>query len=284
MVKLVVAALSLYVAGVASAELKDLNCWKNKVNDVAQTKIECLNYDATGTIPIDQIDGTSGSLLTNLEALRLYRNKISGFIPTEVAKLTSLKVIAADTNKFSGYLPSEIGLLYKMTGMNLKANKISGTIPPEFGGKGYVAGPPEQNKISWTAFSISQNYVSGCIPEELKICENDGANSNCYLTPMWDDPPDGSNVNALKSCATAAPTTPAPTESPTMQPTDAPTTAAPTTAAPTTTPMCDWVNGYGLIGYGERRGHPDYADGVKRREKIYGKRKVCREIATPGAC
>jgi len=220
-------------------------------------------------------------------ACSLYLETLAGIIPTELGQLTSLKVVAADTNKFSGYLPTEIGLLYKMTGMNLKANKLSGTIPVEMGGYDYQKGPPEQNKISWTAYSISQNYFSGCIPDELRICENDGANSNCYLTPMYDDPPQGSNIHALTSCQTQAPTTPAPTTAPTENPTTAPTnspTETPTTAAPTTTPMCTWKDGYGLIGYGERKGDPDYADGVKRREKIYGKRKVCREIATPAGC
>lgn len=287
MLKLVAAALSLYAAGVTAAELKDLNCWKNKVGDTSQTKLECLNYNAEGTIPILELVQPASSLMSNLEALRLYRNKLSGIIPSEVGQLTSLKVLAADTNAFSGYMPTEIGLLYKMTGMNLKKNQLSGTIPPEYGGLGYVKGPPEQNKISWTAFSISQNYFSGCIPDELRICENDGANSNCYLTPMYDDPPDGTNIHAITSCQTNAPTTAAPTETPTENPTAAPTvnpTASPTTAAPTTTPLCKWTNGYGLIGYGEKKGNPDYADGVKRREKLYGKRKVCRAIQTPTYC
>jgi len=95
---------------------------------------------------------------------------------------------------------------------------------------------------------------------------------------------------------TGEPTTSQPTEAPTTsQPTEAPTTGEPTTAAPTTTPapttaaptattMCTWKDGWGLVGYGERKGNPDYADGVKRREKIYGERKVCREITTPSDC
>jgi len=255
----VAVALTLFVAGVDGADIATDACWTKVNTVVGYSQIACQDQSLTGWVPSNDL--VNPSVKTDLTSIKVYKNKLSGWIPTELGLLTRLKVYTDYRNMISGYLPSEIGSLTAMTEINIYKNKVSGTIPEQAGGD------PDNwpaAKIDWNNFVIMNNKFSGCIPMELTVCSDDlpnnSVNGYCSMSTQGAPGIDG-------NCGTLAPTS-----------------AAPTTSAPTTTPLCTWKDGYGLIGYGERKGNPDYSDGVKRREKLYGKRKVCREITTPSTC
>jgi len=244
----VAVALTLFVAGVDGADIATDTCW-TKVNTVAgYSQIACQDQSLTGWVPSNDL--INPSVKTDLTSIKVYKNKLSGWIPTELGELTRLKVYTDYRNMISGYLPSEIGSLTAMTEINIYKNKVSGTIPEQAGGD------PDNwpaAKIDWNNFVIMNNKFSGCIPMELTVCSdslpNNSVNGYCSMSTQGAPGIDG-------NCGTLAPTS-----------------AAPTTSAPTTIPICEW----GVVGRAARKGDPVYSDGVKRRKKIIG----CKIASVP---
>jgi len=234
-------ALALFATGAEGAEISTDACWTKVNTVVGYSQIACQDQSLTGWVPSNDL--VNPSVKTDLTSIKVYKNKLSGWIPTELGMLTRLKVYTDYRNMISGYLPSEIGALTAMTEINIYKNKVSGTIPEQAGGD------PDNwpaAKIDWNNFVIMNNKFSGCIPMELTVCSDDlpnnSVNGYCSMSTQGAPGIDG-------NCGTLAPTS-----------------AAPTTAAPTSIPVCEW----GVIGRGPRKGNPVYSDGVKRRKKIIG--------------
>jgi len=233
-------ALTLFVAGAEGAEISTDTCWTKVNTVVGYSQIACQDMGLTGWVPSQDLINPTKNVLTSI---KVYKNKLSGWIPTELGMLTRLKVYTDYRNEISGYLPSEIGVLTAMTEINIYKNKVSGTIPEQAGGD------PDNwpaAKIDWNNFVIMNNKFSGCIPMELTVCSDDlpnnSVNGYCSMSTQGSPGIDG-------NCGTLAPTS-----------------AAPTTSAPTSIPVCEW----GVIRRGPRKGNPAYSDGVKRRKKIMG--------------
>jgi len=204
--KLAVALCALSFLGSANAVLIwDDNCWIKVNTIVGYSQIECQDKALTGFTP--GIDLVTPSAKTDLISIKIYKNALSGLMPTQIGELTKLKAYVDYRNQISGFLPSQIGLVTTFTELNLYKNKVSGTIPTEAGGH-YTIGGDESGKINWNNFVIMNNKFSGCIPQELTVCSDDlpnnSVNGYCSMSTQGSPGIDG-------NCATDAPTT-APTE------------------------------------------------------------------------
>ncbi len=68
---------------------------------------------------------------TNLEALNLSSNQLTGALPAEIRLLKNLKVLNASNNQMTG-VPAEIGQLSKLEVLDLSNNQLTG-LPNELG-------------------------------------------------------------------------------------------------------------------------------------------------------
>lgn len=206
----------LGLSGLAYANANAISsapCW-NSGDGESIGAIACQDKTLEGWIPENDLISPPK---TDLTQIKVYKNKLSGWIPTGLGLLSRLKVYTDYRNEISGYLPSEIGVLTAMTELNIYKNKVSGTIPETAGGdpNNWPAA-----KIDWNNFVIMNNKFSGCFPLELTVCSdslpNNSVNGYCSASTQGSPGMDG-------NCGTVAPTT-----------------AAPTTSAPTSIPMCSW--------------------------------------------
>eukprot|EP00339_Tiarina_fusa_P004749 CAMPEP_0117029652 /NCGR_PEP_ID=MMETSP0472-20121206/21453_1 /TAXON_ID=693140 ORGANISM="Tiarina fusus, Strain LIS" /NCGR_SAMPLE_ID=MMETSP0472 /ASSEMBLY_ACC=CAM_ASM_000603 /LENGTH=499 /DNA_ID=CAMNT_0004737477 /DNA_START=74 /DNA_END=1573 /DNA_ORIENTATION=- len=69
--------------------------------------------------------------LTNLFALWLDNNDVTGTIPTEVGLLTNLASISITNSSLAGSIPSQLGDLEGLRRLWLYSNKLTGNIPPQ---------------------------------------------------------------------------------------------------------------------------------------------------------
>jgi len=61
--------------------------------------------------------------------LGLYRNQLTGPIPSEIGNLTNLSKLKLEYNQLTGSIPSAIGNLTSLTYLDLGRNALSGVIP-----------------------------------------------------------------------------------------------------------------------------------------------------------
>jgi Leucine-rich repeat (LRR) protein len=115
--------------------------------------------DITGYIPssIDQ--------LRSIEVLWLGGNNLGGSIPTEIGQLLSLKDLSLESNfreDVTGKrglittIPSEIGQLKNLESLNLADNALSGLVPMNLGGL-----------VSLRRLQLKRNYFEGQLPPSL---------------------------------------------------------------------------------------------------------------------
>jgi Leucine rich repeat len=137
--------------------------WNNGLADIdAQYGVFCVTGDQTS---VDRLIAPSTNLvgefpwelvlLTNLAAIDLDENLISGIIPTRINELTKLELFWAYDNYLSGFLPATFSP--QMYSIDLGYNTLSGTIPATFG----------TNMPSLEYLDISLNSLSGTIPTSL---------------------------------------------------------------------------------------------------------------------
>ena len=99
--------------------------------------------------------------LTNLEALWLSSNQLTGEIPAELGSLTNLEALYLFSNQLTGEIPAELGSLTNLEALYLFSNQLTGTIPAELG-----------NLANLRFLSLNGNQLSGEIPSELGSLAN----------------------------------------------------------------------------------------------------------------
>ena len=114
------------------------------------SRLNLYRNHLTGTLPSELGD------LQGLEDLRLYENSIAGEIPHELGNLTQLQWLDISTNSFTGEIPSELGNLTQLQRLDLGANSLTGEIPSELG-----------NLTQLQRLDLGANSLSGEIPSEL---------------------------------------------------------------------------------------------------------------------
>jgi protocatechuate 3,4-dioxygenase beta subunit len=110
----------------------------------------CLN-EFSGAIPPEL-----GNLGSNLLALNLSQNHLTGSIPSTFGNLSSLYALNLENNRLSGSIPPELANLGNLQFLHLAYNQLSGNIPPELG-----------NMSKLTLLRLEDNQLSGAIPSTL---------------------------------------------------------------------------------------------------------------------
>ncbi|KAI3924817.1 hypothetical protein MKW98_031068 [Papaver atlanticum] len=109
----------------------------------------------TGTIPSEI------GLLNNLQYLYMYKNKLSGPIPSEIGNLSDLIELDLSENFINGSVPSNIGNLTMLERMTLYSNQLSGVLPQEIGNLGRLK-----------YFDVSINTLQGELPSSITQLQN----------------------------------------------------------------------------------------------------------------
>ena len=99
------------------------------------------------------VEVDDGSMVVRLD---LFRNGLSGSIPSELGSLSNLEWMRLDWNELTGPIPPELGDLANLRSLGLSGNDLTGPIPPELGGLSNL----EQLRLDW-------NELTGPIPPEL---------------------------------------------------------------------------------------------------------------------
>jgi len=162
--------LSLIQGTSGSAWAEDKKGWKrNDDSDGACTwdGVECdaVDKETVTGINLSNLDlaGTLPTLLCQLGTLNsiiLSQNIIHGSIPKEIANLPHLEILDLSENEMSGTIPDFSSPLLKK--LILKNNRLSGTLPHDLG----------QRHERLTTFDVMHNYITGPIPESIKVLEN----------------------------------------------------------------------------------------------------------------
>ena len=114
------------------------------------TKLDIYRNNLTGTLPSEIED------LTNLEWLGLQNNNLRGEIPAEIGNLTSLVFLDLADNFLNGEVPAETGNLTSVEILHFHNNQLSGAIPAEIG-----------DLTSLEVLGLHGNSLSGAIPAEI---------------------------------------------------------------------------------------------------------------------
>ncbi|KAL8170990.1 hypothetical protein V2J09_022794 [Rumex salicifolius] len=119
----------------------------------------------------------------NLTEIDLSLNNLSGSIPQDFGKLKQLRILNLFNNKLDGEIPASIGLLPELEYLKVFYNNLSGVLPTELGLHSYLkelqiggnrfSGPLPQNLCSKGAFrglTAFSNGLTGEIPKSLESC------------------------------------------------------------------------------------------------------------------
>ncbi|KAL2524324.1 LRR receptor-like serine/threonine-protein kinase FLS2 [Abeliophyllum distichum] len=99
--------------------------------------------------------------LVNLEALRLYDNKLNSTIPHSLFKMKSLTHLGLSQNELVGNIPSEIGSLSALEVLTLHLNRFTGEIPSTI-----------TNLSNLTYLSVGFNSLTGSLPKDIGFLYN----------------------------------------------------------------------------------------------------------------
>ena len=138
------------------------------------TELHLNGYGLSGPMPWEHL-----TKLTELRALRIQDNQLSGSISPDVGKLSKLQQLFLHNNYLSGSIPPELGNLSNLGYLDLKNNRLSGSIPPELGDLSNLRSlnlygnrlsgsiPPGLGRLSkLQGLHLHENRLSGSIPWE----------------------------------------------------------------------------------------------------------------------
>ncbi|CAB9529449.1 LRR receptor-like serine threonine-protein kinase [Seminavis robusta] len=126
-----------------------------------------LQVPPSTTAPMDNteiIDRQLMAQLSQLKELILFRNGLTGTLPTELGLMTNLTDVSVLANAVTGTIPTELGRLTLLTSLHLASNSLEGTLPSELwlltSLESLVAGHyPVGNAVG--------NYLTGQLPSEI---------------------------------------------------------------------------------------------------------------------
>ena len=123
--------------------------------------------------------------LSNLEVLRLEKNRLTGGIPPELGQLGRLRILSLSSapyarNTLTGEIPPALGRLANLEELDLFGNRLTGSIPPSLGalsnlvylnlGENQLSGPtpPQLGLLTGLrSLDLAENALGGSIPPEL---------------------------------------------------------------------------------------------------------------------
>ncbi|MYC31134.1 MAG: hypothetical protein F4X65_13770 [Chloroflexi bacterium] len=119
-----------------------------------------VDYQLEGSIslPADQISAGGFSQLLKLD---LSGNKLTGPIPTRLARLDTLEHLDLADNGLSGEVPTVLGDLSDLVELSLGTNRLTGAIPRSLGSLGNLE-----------VLALGNNHLSGAIPSQLGNLSN----------------------------------------------------------------------------------------------------------------
>lgn len=106
---------------------------------------------------------------TTLTFLNLSSNNLTGSVDSMVGNLVRLQsYLDLSHNRLSGRIPFELGNLREVVGINLSGNSFTGSIPQSIG-----------NCSKLQSLDLSDNQLSGTLPETLSLLQNLNHSLNC---------------------------------------------------------------------------------------------------------
>ena len=124
--------------------------------------------------PLGEWYGVETNEAGRVRSLDLYRNRLTGPIPTELANLVQLENLDLTVNNLGGPIPGSLGSLTQLRRLGLNTNDLSGPIPAELG-----------NLVNLRELKLGANDLRGPIPVELGDLANLrflSLDSNRYLS------------------------------------------------------------------------------------------------------
>ena len=181
--------------------------WLNGVRSHDGTGLECSPlsdrdilvalYEATGgrnwryaagwltDAPLNDWYGVYADHDGRVNRLRLSRNNLTGWLPTELGSLASLSLLNLRGNVLTGPIPQELGGLANLRYLDLGANQLEGPIPADLGnlaslyylrlvGNTLDGGIPQElgGLASLQTLDLGRNSLTGPIPTELGSLAN----------------------------------------------------------------------------------------------------------------
>lgn len=95
-------------------------------------------------------------MLTQLQALYLSSNSLSGTIPSTLGQLSQLEIFYLSSNSLSGTIPSSLGQLLQLQDLYLYSNFLTGTFPSSLG-----------HLSQLQVLYVDSNSLTGSIPSSL---------------------------------------------------------------------------------------------------------------------
>lgn len=132
----------------------------------ALTSLGLWRNQMTGTIP------SSLGTLTALVDLDLGDNQLVGTIPSSLATLTALSIIEIDGNRLSGTIPSFLGSFTALTWVDLAESMFTGFLPICAGGS--------KNTTTTTTTTTYELLVVDCNEVDCPCC------THCCPSSGWD--------------------------------------------------------------------------------------------------
>ncbi|CAI8607347.1 unnamed protein product [Vicia faba] len=122
------------------------------------TRLNLSGNQFTGPLLL-QGSGASELLLTSpflpMEYFDVSNNSLEGFLPSDIGRMVKLKLLNLARNGFSGQIPNELSKLIDLVSLDLSNNKFTGNIPDKL-------------SSSLNVFNVSNNDLSGLVPENLR--------------------------------------------------------------------------------------------------------------------
>ncbi|KAI4347056.1 hypothetical protein L6164_007905 [Bauhinia variegata] len=125
-------------------------------------------------------------LLKELRSLQLFDCQFNGTLPAEIGNLTNLEILYIFNNNLIGEIPETIGDMLALEEVALYGNQLSGEIPSGFFTlknlrllflyrnrlSGEIRMPAVVEALNLTILDLSQNLLTGNIPEDLGKLKN----------------------------------------------------------------------------------------------------------------
>ncbi|XP_062219650.1 putative receptor-like protein kinase At3g47110 isoform X2 [Phragmites australis] len=148
--------LQLYYLNLEANELeaRDSEGWEffhGLANCSFLNELSLSNNQLQGPIP-----NSIANLSTNLIALHMGGNHLSGIIPTSIQKFSGLIDLGLDYNNLTGTIEDWIGKLTNLQTLRLQSNNFIGTVPPSI-----------HNLTNLTVLSLANNKLTGFVPPSL---------------------------------------------------------------------------------------------------------------------